>query len=270
MIQPTDSENLGDLRAGDLEVRLAKNTEDIEASQRLRYQIFYEEMGATRDPQAIAQKRDFDDFDPHADHLLVIDHKAGAIVGTYRLHRRKVAEKIGRFYAQSHFDIAPVLNYDDEILEVGRACVGKEYRNMPTMQLLWRGIAAYVFKHDIGLMFGRASLKGVDPDALAVPLSYLYHYHLAPDYLRGGAKNDLRVDMNLLPKDQLDAKRALMDLPTLIKGYLRLGGFVGDGAIVDHSFGVMDVLILVETDKVKEKYFKHYERSTQQAWAEKK
>src|SRR3546814_11606455 len=101
------------------------------------------------------------------------------------------------------------------------------------MQLMWRGITDYVMHYDIGLMFGCASLPGIEPAALALPLSYLHHHHLAPEELRMRALPERYVDMNMLPAEAIDKKQARAALPPLIKGYLRLGGFVGDGAVVD-------------------------------------
>ncbi|MGQ9366265.1 GNAT family N-acetyltransferase [Azospirillum sp. ST 5-10] len=254
----------GDLRVGTLEVRLARSDAEVDSAQALRYRVFYEEMTAKPSPEMAARRRDFDDFDVHCDHLLVIDHARGpgpeAVVGTYRLIRRPMAERAGRFYSSSEYDITPLVSLPGEVLELGRSCVDAAYRTRGTMQLLWRGIAAYVFQHRIELMFGCASLPGNDVQALAQPLSYLYHHHLAPPALRPVALPELHVDMRLMEPGALDAKRALNDLPPLIKGYLRLGGFVGDGAVIDPQFNTTDVCVVVKTDLVTEKYYKHYER----------
>jgi putative hemolysin len=260
-------------RAGALEVRLATTPADIDAAQALRYRVFYEEMTAKPTAEMAARKRDFDSFDPYCDHLIVIDHKRGpgpeSVVATYRLLRRAAAAKHGGFYTASEFDIAPLLRYPGEILELGRSCVAADSRNGPTMQMLWRGLSGYVFHHDIKIMFGCASLPGTDPAALALPLSYLHHYHLAPPHLRARALPERFVDMNMLPLAQVDAdaavaqlhaRTALAALPPLIKGYLRVGGLVGDGAVIDPQFNTTDVCIIVVSDRVTEKYFKHYRR----------
>lgn len=261
----------GVVTAGSLEVRLAATAAEIDAAQGLRYRVFYEEMAAHPSPEARERRRDADHFDSWCDHLLVIDRKRGegaaGVVGTYRLLRREAAAKAGGFYTQTEFDIAPLLAVPGPVLELGRSCVDVEYRTRPTMQLLWRGIASYVFQHDIRVMFGCASLPGIDPDVLAPSLSYLYHYHLAPPSLRARALPDRYVEMNrLAPGDidteaavaQLDARAALAALPPLIKGYLRLGGLVGEGAVIDPQFNTTDVCIIVVTDRVTDKYFNHY------------
>ena len=254
------------IEVGNLVARLAVNDAEIGAAQSLRYRVFYEEMSAHPSAEVEAAKRDFDGFDAICDHLLVIDTKRtdlpGGVVGTYRLLRSSVANRNGGFYTSDEYEISRIVGTSGETLELGRSCVEEEYRNRPTMQLLWQSIAQYIFRYDIVVMFGCASMPGTDPQALALPLSYLYHYHLAPPALRPRALDDRYVDMRLLPQEQIDQRRALAELPPLIKGYLRLGGFVGDGAVVDYDFNTTDVSIVVKTDLVTDKYFKHYERKS--------
>jgi L-ornithine Nalpha-acyltransferase len=260
-----------DIAGGSLEVRLAASPADIDSAQALRYRIFYGAMGARPLPEMARLRRDFDPFDQICDHLMVLDHARGtgddAVVGTYRLIRREAAGRCGQFYSAAEYDITRLTSYPGPILELGRSCVDPEYRARAVMPLLWSGIAAYVFHYDIELMFGCASLPGTDPDRLAVPLSYLYHYHLAPAELRARAVPDRFVDMRRLDRASIDAERTLNVLPPLIKGYLRLGGFVGDGAVIDHQFNTTDVCVVVKTDRVTAKYSRHYERTSKDNWA---
>ncbi len=259
----------GELRAGNLGVRIATEGWEVRAAQALRFRVFYGEMGAQADAETAASGLDADAFDAVADHLLVVDHDRGegaaGVVGTYRLIRRAGARALGRFYSEAEYDIAPMLAFADakgggELLELGRSCTDAAYRTRGTLQLLWGGIAAYVFKHEIGLMFGCASLPGLDLDANAAMLSYLAQHHIAPEALRPRAVEARYVGMSRLAPGSYDAKRALLDLPPLIKGYLRLGGFVGDGAVLDPDFNTTDVCVVVKTDQVTDKYYKHYER----------
>jgi putative hemolysin len=254
-----------ELLAGDIELRLAENEEEIRAAQALRYRIFYEEMSAEPTAEMKRLRRDFDSFDDYCDHLLVIDRTLPAgprrVVGTYRLLRRAMAEKRGQFYSVDEYDIRHILAFPGEILELGRSCIEPAYRQRSIMQLMWRGIADYVMYHEIGLMFGCASLAGVDPRAHALALSYLHHHHLAPANLRPRALPQRYVAMNMMPRDQVDTRAALSQLPPLIKGYLRLGGFVGDGAVIDDQFHTTDVSVVVVTDRVTGKYYRHYTRA---------
>src|SRR5689334_3429165 len=164
-----DEPGFGELRAGNLGVRIATSEAELEAVQALRFRVFFEEMGAKPDPAAAASGRDRDSFDAVADHLLVVDHAIGSgpegVVGTYRLIRREAAERAGRFYSADEYDLSTVEAFPGKVLELGRSCVDAAHRSRAVMQLLWRGIAAYVFRHQIDLMFGCASLPGTDPDA---------------------------------------------------------------------------------------------------------
>ncbi len=255
-----------ELRAGHLGVRLATTQAELAAAQALRYRVFYEEMGAKADAATLAAGLDRDEFDAIADHLLVVNHDLGegaeSVVGTYRLIRQEAAEAFGRFYSESEYDISPLKTFPGRKLELGRSCTASAYRNKMVMQLLWRGIAAYVFHYGIDLMFGCASLTGTDPDQLAGELTYLALHHTAPEAIRPKALPERYVEMRRLPPEQIDPKQALMRLPPLIKGYLRLGGFVGDGAVIDSQFNTTDIAIIVQTDLVTEKYYRHYERDT--------
>jgi putative hemolysin len=257
-----------ELRAGHLGVRLAEDAGEIDAVQSLRYQVFYTEMGARPDAAAERDQRDRDAYDQVADHLLVIDHERGdgaaAVVGTYRLIRREAAARLGRFYSADEYDISPIEAFPGQVLELGRSCVDAGHRNRSVMQLLWRGIAAYVFLHNIDLMFGCASLPGTDPALVAAELTYLYYYHLAPAAIRPRALPQRYIEMRQLDRDQIDPRRALARLPPLIKGYLRLGGFVGDGAVIDPQFNTTDVAVVVKTDLITEKYSRHYERQARE------
>lgn len=259
------AEGFEELRAGNLGLRIAETAAEIDAAQSLRFQVFYEEMGARADAATLEARRDGDEFDAVADHLLVLDHDLGngpeAVIGTYRLIRRPAAERLGRFYSASEYDIAPLLAFPGEVMELGRSCVAAPYRTRGTLQLLWRGIAAFVFRHRIDLMFGCASLAGTDVDALAPQLSYLHANHLAPPALRPRAVPGRFVAMDRIPPGELDMRQAMTALPPLVKGYLRLGGFVGDGAVIDHQFNTTDVCIVVKTDLITDKYYRHYERT---------
>jgi putative hemolysin len=260
-----------DLKVGDLEIRLAESEAEIFAAQALRYRVFYEEMSASPTPEMAAARRDFDSFDPFCDHLIVLDARKGegpaGIVATYRLLRREPAARRGQFYSIDEYDISSIVSHPGEILELGRSCVDTAYRSKAVMQLLWKGISDYVFHFNIEIMFGCASFPGTDPAQHAMALSYLHHRHLAPPQFRPRAIPERYVSMNMMPLEAIDERRALVLLPPLIKGYLRLGGFVGEGAVIDHQFGTIDVSVVVVTDLVSDKYYKHYARTESESGA---
>jgi len=250
--------------SGALEVRLAETEHEVEQAQRLRYSVFYEEMTAIPSPQMREAGRDFDKYDDVCDHLLVVDREAHGedgqplVVATYRLTREKDAARAGGFYTSSEYDIGPMLKglpTDTKYLELGRSCVLKSYRARPgTMQLLWKGLMAYVARFDIDLMFGCASLAGNDPDALALPLSYLHHFHAMPAELNVRARAELFVDMNRMAKDAIEPREGLRSLPPLLKGYVRAGCRIGDGAVIDRQFGTTDVFIYFPLSGIDARY----------------
>lgn len=255
---------LSQLNIQTVKVRLAQTPQEIEAAQRLRYKVFYEEYSAVPDATTLANRRDSDPFDAVTDHLIVVDESSPdpekQIVGTYRLLRREAAEKHGSFYTSGEYNIESLLRSDATLLELGRSCVLADYRTRPVLQLLWQGITDYMLDHNIDLMFGCASLHGTDIAALERQLSYLYHFHPAPEALRPFALPDRYVNMNLLPRESLDPRRDFASLPPLIKGYLRLGAGIGDGAVIDKQFHTTDVCIVLPMREVSSRYRKHYER----------
>ena len=249
------------LHFGDLTLRLAENEADVYAAQRLRYRIFCEEMGAAANTAVQQQKRDFDQFDEACYHLLVIDNNRvgdARVVGTYRLLTGTNMPKVGSFYTETEYNISPLKKFDGELMELGRSCVEQQYRTRPVIQMLWQGIGAFIMAKNIKLMFGCASFHGVNVKEHHHALSYLYHYHLAPEGIRPTALPAHYVNMNLMAKEDVVPRAALAALPPLIKGYLRLNGVVGDGAVLDYAFNTCDVSIVVQTDQMQERYAERY------------
>ena len=255
---------------GNLELKLAKNSYDIEAAQKLRYRVFYEEMGANPSPQVKRLRLDHDEFDSGADHLLVTDRRlrnnlSGGgrhpVIGTYRLLQRAHLDPSQSFYTANEFDISKILSFPGKILELGRSCVDINYRNRVTLQLLWQGIAAYVFSHKIDLMFGCASFPGTQPEIHKPALAYLRSQHQAPQIIRPSALPKKYIDMGSKHEAIGDEVIKINNLPPLIKGYIRVGGQVGAGAIIDSQFNTTDVCVIVKTESLPTRYRRHYQRS---------
>ena len=253
-------------RLGRLEVRLATTEAETLAAQALRYRVFYEEMQARATPQMEAEKRDFDRFDAFCDHMLVIDNetpRGEEVVGTYRCLRQDIAEANGGFYTQDEYDLQELIDRlgpEFRFLELGRSCVHADYRTKPMIELLWLGIMSYVNFYSLDVMVGCASLPGTDPEALSLPLSYLHHNFLAPDAWRARARDARYVPMDRLPKDKIDPREAFRMLPPLIKGYLRAGCYIGDGAVVDAQFNTTDVMIILPVSVISDRYYARFNR----------
>ena len=228
-------------------VAMARDDADLHAAYALRYDVFVRELGGGGPLVDHAAGLERDAFDPHFDHMLLWDDAAGQVVGVYRMLRAAQAEAAGQFYSEDEYDLAPLRASGRQLLELGRSCVHAAYRGGPAMYHLWSGLAEYVAQHRIDILFGVASFHGTDVQALAAPLSLLHHRHLAPPALRVRARAPHAADMNILPEDQIDRRAAMVQVPALIKAYLRLGGVVGQGAYVDHGFNTTDVCLIMDT-----------------------
>ncbi len=246
-----------------LQTRLARSTGEIRAAQALRFEVFYREMSAIADAKTLANKRDEDTYDRYCDHLLVIDRDLPAssqIVGTYRFLQQDIARKLGGFYSEQEFALAPLLENKSHLkfIELGRSCVSLPYRNKRTVELLWQGTWAHVLENSIDVMVGCASLEGTNPDELALPLSFMHHHARADEDWKVKAVAGKGVAMNRMPKNSIDMRKALHSLPPMIKGYLRLGAWIGEEAVIDWQFGTTDVLIILPVANINPRYINHF------------
>ena len=252
-------------RIGNLEVRLAQSPAEIAAAQEVRYRVFYDELGATQDENHPADRRDADRFDLICDHLLVFDTSLAGpdhrrIVGTYRLLRQEAAAEAGGFYSDDEFELDKLIarHPGQKFLELGRSCVLPEYRSKRTIEVLWQGIWAYINQYEVGVMTGCASFHGVVPAAHAEALSFL------AQNCRTSSDWDVRAvagrycSMDLMPPEAVNMKSALAAMPPLIKGYLRVGARIGDGCVIDHQFGTVDVFIVMPVKEIAARYVTYY------------
>ncbi|SIQ70815.1 ornithine-acyl[acyl carrier protein] N-acyltransferase [Rhizobium sp. RU20A] len=252
-------------RIGNLETRLARSREEIEACLSVRYRVFVEEMKAEVAPECHLRRQETDAFDAICDHLLVIDNGIDGdmedrVVGTYRLLRQEVAAAKGGFYSRSEFEIDQLLarHGDKRFMELGRSCVLPAYRTRRTVELLWQGNWAYALRHGIDAMFGCGSFPGIVPEEHALALSFLHHNARVRDEWVVSARPELYRLMDLMPAEAINPRTALSALPPLIKGYLRLGAMIGDGAVVDAAFNTTDVLVVLPISSIAGRYLNYY------------
>ena len=252
-------------RIGTLEVRLARDEAEIAAAQEVRYRVFFDELGARKKVHGAPERRDADRFDAVCDHLLVFDttlpgpdHKR--IVGTYRLLTQEGAALAGGFYSDAEFELDGLIarHPDQRFLELGRSCVLPKYRARRTIEVLWQGIWAYLGHHGIGVMAGCASFPGVLPEAHAEALSYLAHHCRTEPQFDVRAVASRYRSMELMPREAVSAKSAIAAMPPLIKGYLRVGARVGDGCVIDHDFGTVDVFVVMPVNEIRQRYIDYY------------
>ena len=246
-------------------LRLARDARDLQAAQRLRYRVFVEELGADGPLVDHAARLERDDFDEIFDHLLLIDTRIDPetmdhVVGVYRLLPSDRLGPEGRFYSEGEYDLTPLRESGRKLLELGRSCVHPDHRGGTGMFHLWNALADYVLERGIEVLFGVASFHGTDIARLTPSLAYLHHHHLAPPGLRVVARGDGYQRMDLLPPEALDRKAAMAATPALIKAYLRLGGFVGEGAWIDRDFNTTDVCLVMDTERMSARHRGYYTR----------
>ena len=246
-----------------LTVRLAKGENDLTAAKRLRYKVFVEEFGAGGDGVDHENRTESDRFDEWVDHLILVDQRRDAqdrnhVVGAYRLLRSEVAQRECGYYSSEEYDLSALIESGRSLVELGRSCVHRDYRGGIGIYQLWRGLACYVLDNEIEVMFGVASFHGTDVNELGPALTLLHRNYLAPPDMRVRSWPEHYVTMDRVADGDLNHVQAMASVPSLIKAYLRLGGFVGDGAYVDHMFNTVDVCLVMDTARMSERHRDDY------------
>lgn len=260
-------------RAGGLELKFAVTKAEIRAVQKMRYRVFFEEGGAKADPLTRARMRDDCPFDRLCDHIIVVDHDAAArdgrcrthVAGAYRVLRQDAVRGPEHFYAAGEFDVASLVarHPGKRFLELGRSCVLAEYRSRRVLELLWRGVWAYVRHHRIDVMFGCASLPGTDIAAHAASLAFLAaHAGAHEDWRVGSASGQAHTRAATTIADIApgapSAGRILAALPPLVKGYLRVGASFSESVFIDRAFGTTDVFVTLPVTDIEARYIEHF------------
>jgi putative hemolysin len=239
-----------------LEASMARDAGELRQAQALRYRVFVAELGGGGPGVDHAAGIETDGFDPFCRHLLLRDGER--VVGVYRLLDGAGAARAGRFYSETEYDLAPLRRSGRRLLELGRSCLDPAYRGGSGMMTLWLALAGIVADEGIEILFGTASFHGTDVAALAPQLSLLHHRHLAPAEIRPRSLAFQRMD--LMDEAAIDRTAAMLATPALIKAYLRLGGFVGEGAYVDRDFNTTDVCLVLDTARMNERQRAIYAR----------
>ena len=260
-----------------LTARFAACENDVKAAQRLRFQVFYKEMSALADSQTLSTQLDKDIIDTYCDHILIIDHTSrdhdsaimvddGELLGTYRVLTKDQAASNGGFYAQTEFDIASLVDGKPHLncLELGRSCVAKHARSKPVLELLWQEIWNHTRLNHIDVLFGCASLEGVQYHDNELALRYLIQNHQAPkEWLTKPLPTSPLLKVSDQPLSKSQQRQALAQLPALIKSYLKVGAFVSPYAVVDFQFNVTDVLVMLPVQNISNKYRQRFDKIDQ-------
>jgi putative hemolysin len=239
----------------DFEVKITTDSNEIQEAQRLRFQVFNLEMNKGLQ-SSYERGLDIDDFDRFCHHLIVRDLKTQEVVGTYRLLRGSEARKNIGFYSEREFNLENIKKLDGELLELGRSCARKDFRDRALMPLMWDAIARYVEKHRVRYLFGCGSLYTTDTREVSACFSMLKRRHYAAEVLRVHPVSECQFHgIAYTPKIAEDAA-LFLKLPSLIKGYLRLGAVVCGPPALDREFGTTDFLVLLDMHKLRSEYLR--------------
>ena len=239
-----------EIRAGELVLKLASTEKEYQQLWRLRYNELLKDYN--KDLESEVE----DDYDEVCDHLIIVDTTIDEVVGTYRLIKKSQLHNLGKFLTENEYDLTLLKKY--EVLEVGRAVVKEEYRNGAAISILWKGLIKYAVESGADFMVGTASFHGIDPTLYQDCFAYLYDKHLAKPEFRCEVNKNSFYQMDTIK--EYDEKKAFETMPPLVKGYLRLGAWIGDGVYIDYSFNSLDVLIILKIDEINQRYLSRFTR----------
>jgi putative hemolysin len=232
-----------------LYVQVARSASDVRAAQRLRYEVFATEMGARLNGPETGI--DEDRFDAHCDHLLVREAGSGDVVGTYRILGPRAAERAGGYYSEQEFDFARLAPLRATLVEIGRSCVRADHRTGSAITLLWAGLARYMLARGHAFIVGCASISMADGGrAAASAYRRIAVRHLSPPEYRA-------EPFQRLPRQSMEDDPAV-ELPPLIRGYLKVGAYVCGEPAWDADFNTADLLMLLPLAQLNSRYARHY------------
>lgn len=231
-------------------VLVAQNELEIRECLKLRYHVFAKELKAELHTNQIGL--DVDQFDNHCRHIFVRDNISGEIIATTRVLNNHGADRVGYFYSETEFDLSHIRDNNKQFLEIGRTCIHPDYRGGAILAILWNGLARLAVEENIDYLIGCASISLEQGDRYVHSVLQKLKDSMSP--------SDMRVQPLIpLPRREdigkLDNK---VQLPTLLKGYIRMGGLIGGEAHWDAAFNVADVFVMVDTQKLNSRYIKHF------------
>ena len=241
---------------GEFEIKITTDPREIVQAQRLRFQVFNLELNKGL-KSSYESGLDIDEFDPFCSHLIVRDLKSDEVIGTYRMMLGAQARQHLGFYSEKEFDLSRIKSLDGELLELGRSCARKDYRDRALLPLMWEAIVEYVRAHRVRYLFGCGSLYTTDVAEISAIFALLKSKYYAPDRCRVEPVAGCRFDRLSEPQlNGADESALFQKLPSLIKGYLRIGAMVCGLPALDIKFGTADFFLLLDFGDLKESYFK--------------
>jgi L-ornithine Nalpha-acyltransferase len=241
----------------DFEIQITRDPADVRAAQKLRFEVFNLEMKKGLQ-SSYERGLDVDDFDPICDHLIVRERRSRRVVGTYRLMLGSTARKNFGFYSEREFRLENIKRLDGELLELGRSCAHKDYRDRSLIHLMWQTIAEYVKNHRVRYLFGCASFPTADPREVSESIALVKQKFYAPEAFRVEPLPQLRIEGLKENPEIHDPDGVFAGLPSLIKGYLRVGAKLCGPPALDLEFGTTDLFLLLDILEISGDYLKRF------------
>ena len=239
------------------EIKITRDPEEIHEAQKLRFEVFNLEMKKGLE-ESYRRGLDVDKFDSICDHLIVRERNQRRVIGTYRLLLGSEARKRMGFYSEQEFNLENIKKLDSELLELGRSCAHKDYRDKALIHLMWQSIAEYVKNHRVHYLFGCASFPTTNPEEVGQSIALIKEKYYAPEKFRvepvpGMRLTGLREDVEIADREEL-----FFRLPSLIKGYLRVGALLCGPPALDLEFGTTDLFLLLDVNRASDEYLRRF------------
>ena len=242
---------------GKLQIKITRDEDEIQEAQRLRFEVFNLEMKKGL-KTSLQRGLDVDEYDPFCEHLIVRDSQSKQVVGTYRLLLGSEARKQLGFYSEREFDLKKIRNLPGELLELGRSCAHKDYRDKALIPAMWEAIADYVKRHRVRYLFGCASLYTTDSREVSECFSLLKQKYYAPEKFRVRPVPE-KLFRDLDENVEIgDPGNLFLRLPSLIKGYLRIGALLCGPPALDNEFGTTDLFLLLDMKRMSSEYLDRF------------
>jgi len=241
----------------DFEIKITRDSSEIQAAQRLRFEVFNLEMKKGLG-SSCRRGLDIDEYDPVCEHLIVRDPEGKRVVGTYRLLLGSEARSNIGFYSEKEFNLENIKRLEGELLELGRSCVHRDYRDKAVIDVMWQAIADYIKSHRVRYLFGCASLYTTDPREVSEFFALLREECYASEEFRVypvAGKSFAGLDENVRIRDRQSLS---FQLPSLIKGYLRVGAVLCGPPALDLEFGTADFFLLLDIKKLSMEYLRRF------------
>ena len=235
--------------AGAYEVRFARTTDELEAIQRLRFEVFNLELGEGLDA-SYETGRDVDTYDATCHHLMVCERNTGEVAGTYRLQTLAMAERGHGFYSDDEFDLSDLPgDILRQSVEIGRACIAKKHRGLRVLYLLWGGLGMYLHKNQKRYLFGCNSLTSQDPAEGQHVLDYLVkNGHMHPTLTVHP-----QPGYACIPNDEATPPTAKPNVPRLMRLYLSFGAKVCGPPAIDRLFKTIDYFAFFDAENLDQR-----------------